>query len=274
MPGVVRLTINERELIADFLRDKLDEYVFVAQRLLSSSVDNSMVLATLHNAEIQSLLLLAGNAVPINLSNEVAKQYAASPYVKYSQIASIVGKTPDVTHFWSALNNDSHRVLRLVRERQPYLRLNHEIEGYEDVDVHYITLEHYEQYFKASYDMFIGEVGRAPNNLDHYQGRLRYQIQNKRAFGVFDKNDVLRFKVDVPIWYQQSCQVQGVWMHPEWRGKGLARQYFGATLQAIQRDIAVNVTLYVNDFNLPALNLYRGIGFTEITQYSTIFLDI
>jgi ribosomal protein S18 acetylase RimI-like enzyme len=275
MKPPVRLTAKNRPLVEDFLYDKVENYVFVAERVFGKNADDSIVLALLEDSSIESMLFISGNAVPISVSDQHAHQFVNTTYVKYAQIASIVGARDDVAIFWKALSNiDPSRRLASERPSQPYLLLDKHIESSLQSMIRYITLDDFDQYFDASHAMFVGEVGRAPYNLETYKERLRDQVLHKRSLGYFDDEGVLRFKVDVPIRYGDVCQVQGVWMHPEWRGHGRSAQHFSDALAIIQHDIAFRVTLYVNDFNLPALSLYRRLGFSQIEEYSTIFLDV
>lgn len=270
-----RLTDKDRPLIEQFLRDKLDLYVFVAERLLNHPSEDSIALAILDGDSISSMLYLSGNAVPISLSPESAEIFATTAYVKYAQIASIVGINQDVNCFWKALSaSDQSRSIENLRSYQPYMVLDETREVPSNPTLRYIESHDYEQYFDASYSMFLGEVGRAPINLDNYKSRLYEQIKKKRSIGYFDESGTLRFKIDIPICYENVCQVQGVWLHPEWRGQGKSSALFAEAIAVIQRDIAPRITLYVNDFNIPALKLYQGLGFKEIARYSTIFLDL
>ncbi len=275
MKPPVRLTAKDRHLVEAFLSDNLDQYVFVAERIFGRDAEDSIVLALLDDGSIESMLFISGNAVPISVSDQQAQQFVNTTYVKYAQIASIVGARDDVATFWKALSSsDPSRSVASERPSQPYLLLDKHIESSLQSMIRYITIDDFDQYFDASHAMFVGEVGRAPYNLETYKQRLRDQVLQKRSIGYFDDEGVLRFKVDVPIRYGDVCQVQGVWMHPEWRGHGRSAQHFSDALAIIQRDIAFRVTLYVNDFNLPALSLYRRLGFSQIEEYSTIFLDV
>jgi hypothetical protein len=270
-----RLTDKDRSLIERFFRDKMDTYVFVAERLLNHPSEESIALAIFDGDSISSMLYLSGNAVPISLSPDTAEIFAATTYVKYAQIASIVGIDQDVNCFWKALSvSDESRSIQNLRSYQPYMLLDVTRDVPSNPTLRYIEFYDFEQYFDASYSMFLGEVGRAPINLDNYKSRLHEQIMNKRSIGYFDESGTLRFKVDIPICYENVCQVQGVWLHPEWRGSGKSSALFAEAISVIQRDIAPRITLYVNDFNIPALKLYQSLGFKEITRYSTIFLDL
>ncbi|KPC90185.1 hypothetical protein ADL27_37135, partial [Streptomyces sp. NRRL F-6602] len=54
----------------------------------------------------------------------------------------------------------------------------------------------------------------------------------------------------------QVCQIQGVWVAPEYRGRGLSVSGMAAVLRYALADIAPVASLYVNDFNKPARASY------------------
>jgi uncharacterized protein len=65
------------------------------------------------------------------------------------------------------------------------------------------------------------------------------------------------------------CQVQGVWVDPEFRGRGLAAPGMAAVVE-LARQITPVVTLYVNAFNAPARSAYERVGFRTIETFATI----
>ena len=63
------------------------------------------------------------------------------------------------------------------------------------------------------------------------------------------------FKADLGSVSGSVCQVQGVWLEPELRGRGLAAPAMAAVVQ-LARNLVPTVSLYVNDYNLPARATY------------------
>ena len=67
-----------------------------------------------------------------------------------------------------------------------------------------------------------------------------------------------------------ACQVQGVWVPPDLRGRGLAAPGMAAVAEVARREIAPVVSLYVNDFNdgrpgdLPPGRLHRRRQFMSV----------
>jgi len=61
-----------------------------------------------------------------------------------------------------------------------------------------------------------------------------------------------------------------VWVIPELRGQGLAAPALASVVDFVQEEIAPNVTLYVNDFNRAARNVYARIGFDQVGEFATV----
>jgi predicted GNAT family acetyltransferase len=119
--------------------------------------------------------------------------------------------------------------------------------------------------------MFTGEVGLAPNDVVEYRQRVRAQITSNCSYGWFAQDGRVLFKVDVGAKYNDACQLQGVWLHPDLRGKGYSPELLQMAINLIQKQHCKKITLYVNDFNLPAISLYQQLGFVERNIFQTIF---
>ena len=126
----------------------------------------------------------------------------------------------------------------------------------------------------AAAAMFTEEVGFDPvaRYGEGYAARLRTLIAGQRCAIVTDVNGRVIFKADAGIVNLDAAQVQGVWLHPDYRGYGLAKPFFAAAAQILQRRYP-HLSLYVNDYNARALAMYRGTGWEQIGQFSTIIFE-
>ena len=61
-------------------------------------------------------------------------------------------------------------------------------------------------------------------------------------------------------------QVGGVYVHPDFRGKGIARRMTAEFINSLFKECR-GVTLFVKKNNLPARKLYAGLGFTVKGDY-------
>jgi hypothetical protein len=124
----------------------------------------------------------------------------------------------------------------------------------------------------ASVAMFTEEVGVSPIGPDGggaYRARVRELIDGGRAYARIEDGRVV-FKAEIGAVTPLACQVQGVWVRPELRGRGLAEAGMAALVNDALRRVAPVVSLYVNDYNRPARAAYRRVGFTQIATFASV----
>jgi predicted GNAT family acetyltransferase len=133
-----------------------------------------------------------------------------------------------------------------------------------------MTLDHWDAYYQAAVRMYTEEVGVSPlqGNPAGYRYYVRQLITSGRAFGVLDGDRVV-FKADLGSVSRGVTQVQGVWLDPALRGRGLAPGMMAAVVQ-LARSVAPVVSLYVNDYNAPARATYARVGFQQSGEFATI----
>ncbi|WNM26288.1 GNAT family N-acetyltransferase [Demequina capsici] len=138
------------------------------------------------------------------------------------------------------------------------------------------TLDDYDILLPACVHMFIGEVGYDPmrHGRAAYEDRLRYLVRAGRSFvqlgSLRGRLPEVIFKAEVGVLGGGVAQIQGVWTHPELRGRGIARAGMEALVRSVRAEVAPTVSLYVNDFNSPALAVYRRVGFRDVGTFATV----
>jgi predicted GNAT family acetyltransferase len=122
--------------------------------------------------------------------------------------------------------------------------------------------------------MFTEEVGVSPTASDGgaaYRARVAELIRAGRAFARIDDGRVV-FKAEIGSVTPSACQVQGVWVAPDLRGRGLSVPGMAAVVNTALADVAPVVSLYVNDYNSAARAAYRRVGLTDCgTSMSVLF---
>ena len=174
---------------------------------------------------------------------------------------------------WRRLEN-AWGPARDVREHQPLMTLDSAPQCAIDSAVRPARMDELDAYLVAAIDMFIGEVGVDPRLGDGgrgYRRRVASLIAAGRAWARFE-NGVVVFKAEVGSQSPTVSQIQGVWVHPEWRGRGLGTAGT-ATLAAVVVGTGRIASLYVNDFNTVAKATYDRIGFVEVGTFATVLLD-
>jgi predicted GNAT family acetyltransferase len=116
--------------------------------------------------------------------------------------------------------------------------------------------------------MILGELGYDPRtNRAGFLAAVRRAIAGG-VWWVWIVDGVLRFQLNVGPRSASTAQLQGVWTPPDQRGKG----YAAAALGAIARQLLTTeatLSLYVNDFNGPAIALYERLGFHRAGTFTT-----
>jgi ribosomal protein S18 acetylase RimI-like enzyme len=130
-----------------------------------------------------------------------------------------------------------------------------------------------ERVLELSAAMYLEEMGEDPLARDPAGYRRRVRVLTDRNWTyVYERDGELVFKMDVGCASQQGAQIQGVYVPRELRGRGLGTHAMGACCAlAFQRHPALS--LYVNDFNRPAVALYERLGFRrQPFDFQTIML--
>ena len=87
-----------------------------------------------------------------------------------------------------------------------------------------------------------------------------------RAFARIEDGRVL-FKAELGAVSARVAQIQGVWVDPEYRGRGLGTLGTAAVVAEALRTVAPTVSLYVNDFNVPARRAYERVGLRNVGTF-------
>ncbi len=220
--------------------------------------------------QLESLCYSGANLVPVEASQAAIAAFAARARMQGRRCSSIVGPAYAVSELWTLLA--SHwGTPREVRAVQPVMAISGLPEAEPDPMVRRVLPAELDVVLPACIAMFTEEVGVSPVGVDGgaaYRGRVAELIRAGRSFARIEGGRVL-FKAEIGAVTPFACQVQGVWVPPEERGRGQAVAGMAAVvLQALQ--IAPVVSLYVNDFNAPARAAYRRVGFTEVGTFMSV----
>jgi predicted GNAT family acetyltransferase len=159
-----------------------------------------------------------------------------------------------------------------VRASQPLLSTRRPPAVCADPGVRRVGLAELDLLMPACVAMFTEEVGSSPLGNDNgaaYRARVRDLVLGGRAFARIEDGQVL-FKAELGAVSARACQVQGVWVHPAHRGRGLGTAGTAAVVAEALRTVAPVVSLYVNDFNLPARRAYQRVGFENVGTFSSV----
>jgi predicted GNAT family acetyltransferase len=221
---------------------------------------------------LTSMCYAGANLVPICATPEAIAAFAERARRAGRRCSSIVGPAEPTADLWSRL--EPHwGPAREVRARQP-LMTTRALPGTITPDplVRRVHRDEMDVILPACVAMFTEEVGVSPLAGDGgllYQARVAELVSNGRAFARIENGEVV-FKAEIGAVTRHTCQIQGVWVAPHHRGRGLSETGMAAVLHYALRDVAPVASLYVNDFNTAARAAYRRVGFTEVGAFMSV----
>ncbi|MGW7369297.1 GNAT family N-acetyltransferase [Streptomyces sp. NPDC054841] len=221
---------------------------------------------------LRSLCYSGANLVPICATPEAVRAFAERARRTGRRCSSIVGPAETTARLWQLLE-PSWGPAREVRAHQPLMiteSMPRDIEP--DPYVRRIRKDEMGVIMPACVAMFTEEVGVSPMAGDGgllYQARVAELVGSGRSFARIDDGKVV-FKAEIGAATPQACQVQGVWVAPEFRGRGLSETGMAAVIRYALADVAPVVSLYVNDYNTVARAAYRRVGFREVGAFMSV----
>ncbi|QDQ97681.1 GNAT family N-acetyltransferase [Tomitella fengzijianii] len=221
----------------------------------------------------RALCFSGGNLVPLAGTRHDIEAFADRALRGPRLCTSLVGRSELTMPMWTLLES-RWGPAREVRPDQPLLALDAEPAVKPDALVRRVTMDDLAPYLEAAIAMFIEEVGIDPRLHDGGQGyreRVAATIRAGRAWARIADGRVL-FKAEVGSYSDRVGQIQGVWVRPGERARGLGTRGT-ATLCAELRAAGRTPSLYVNSFNAPARASYARIGFRQVATFSTVLID-
>ncbi|HYH10373.1 MAG TPA: GNAT family N-acetyltransferase [Thermoanaerobaculia bacterium] len=179
-------------------------------------------------------------------------------------VRAIISPAHLVETLWGALRTriDPPTVVRM---NQPIYALRKDPAHYPDLTVgRYSVMRDLDQLVPACAAMHKEEVGIDPLERDAagYRERIRELIEKKRSV-IRTINGEIVAKCEYSAVTSDAVQLMGVWSHPRYRRRGLSHDLLAEVCGHLLRKNRT-VTLFVNDFNTPAIGLYEKLGFERI----------
>lgn len=251
------------------------EDVFVASRVELCGVDSWRLGAELwgygERGHLQSLCYAGANLVPVQASLEAAGVFAERAKRQGRRCSSLVGPSAAVSQMWSLLE-PAWGPAREVRPVQPMMAIDEEPLIDPDPGVRRVELDEIDVLLPACVAMFTEEVGVSPLVGDSgqlYRSRVEELVALGRAWARIEDGEVL-FKAEVGAATREVCQLQGVWVHPSMRGRGMGAAGTAAVVEQARLRVAPVVSLYVNDFNVAARMAYERVGFRQVGTFASV----
>ncbi len=266
---------RDTDEVLDLLdRDPVPD-VFVTSRVLAAGLTESRLGAQVwgwgERGRLEALCYSGANLVPVQAGPEAVRAFAERARRQGRRCSSLVGEARAVQHLWQLLR-PHWGPERVVRVSQPLLALSGPPVVAPDPAVRRVRRDEVDVLLPACVAMFHEEIGVSPLLGDGgvlYRARVTELAASGRAYARIEDGQVL-FKAEIGAATPSVCQVQGVWVHPSARGRGLSVAGTAAVAVLAQEQVAPVVSLYVNDFNEPARRAYARVGFRQVGEFTSV----
>ena len=224
--------------------------------------------------DLDAVCLAGANLIPF--ARPGAERAAATAFADRGRRAgrrcsTIVGPATAVGPLWDRLET-AWGPPRDVRPQQPLLAIDGPPAVPAEPRVRPVRSVELDTLLPAAVAMFTEEVGVSPLRVDGgagYRARLAELVRAGRSLAWIERGEVL-FKAEIGAVSRSACQVQGVWVAPSHRGRGIGAAGTAAVVEYARTTIAPVVSLYVNDYNAPARAAYGRVGFREVGRYASV----
>ena len=223
---------------------------------------------------LEAVCLAGANLIPFALpGTEAAAAAAFADRARRGgrRCSTIVGPAAAVAPLWDLLA-PSWGPPRDLRLQQPLLAIDGPPAVAPEPRVRPVRPTELETLLPAAVAMFTEEVGVSPLRVDGgagYRARLAELVRAGHSLAWMEDGRVL-FKAEIGAVCRGACQIQGVWVAPGHRGRGIGAAGTAAVVEYARSAVAPVVSLYVNDFNASARAAYRRVGFREVGRYASV----
>jgi predicted GNAT family acetyltransferase len=251
-------------------RDPLVNVYLISRLIEERSLAATQMISVRLNGQIIAVASLATNIVLAadgTVSRDVVESAVAliadRILTRMMPVRAIISPADLVERLWThlRLRIDPPTVVRL---NQPIYAIKRRLEYPDLTESRYSTLRDLEALVPACAAMHREEVGIDPLDRDAagYRERIRELVERKRSV-IRVAEGRIGAKCEFSAVTDDAVQLMGVWTNPQFRRRGYAKEMLREVCGHLFRK-GKTVTLFVNDFNAPAIALYEGLGFQRI----------
>jgi ribosomal protein S18 acetylase RimI-like enzyme len=215
-------------------------------------------------ASLATNVVLAGDPdVPQDITNAAIAVVAERMITRMVPVRAIISPAPLVEVLWKEVK-DRLDPPTVVRMNQPIYAIHGRLDYPDLKEAAYSTTRDLDALVPACAAMHAEEVGIDPLERDAvgYRERVRELIEKKRSV-IRKAQGMIVSKCEYSAVTPECVQLMGVWTNPRARRNGYARGLLREVCGHLARK-GKTVTLFVNDFNAPAIALYESLGFRRI----------
>jgi predicted GNAT family acetyltransferase len=274
--NVAELTEDDRNEVLAFLSERPVHTVCMAGFIRDNGLVSPHNRGTFYgcrNSEgrLEGVALI-GHATLIDARTERSMQEFGLLAQGYQRTHLVLGERDRIEQFWNYYADDGQEMRLVCREL--LFELRRAMQNREEVEgLRRATLADLDQIVPVQASMAEQESGLNPFNADPegFRARCARRIEMGRIW-VLEEDGQLMFKADIQADTPDVVYLEGVWVNPSDRSKGIGRKCLRQLCQnLLTRTRAVCVL--VNEDNKRAHTFYRMCNFKMRGIYDSIFLE-
>jgi predicted GNAT family acetyltransferase len=275
---VRRLSFSEAPALRSWLLGDIARHSFLLGWLHENDVlpvdpdHRFQFLGAMQRDQIVAVSLLAGNSISVVYGEGAGATALGAFHRRVSaQLQTILGPREAVEPFWHAYSGSSLAPLQVRRQVLLDLRAR-ELRYFSEPLLQLAEPEDLNDLFQMSVAMHEEETGLPlhPSERDVFRRNVAARIDSGHTWCLRDSfTDRMMFKASLASLSPEVAQVEGVFVSPSFRGSGVARRALSEMLRRVLYTVD-RVTLYADEKNMPALKLYRRLGFRDAGPWITI----
>jgi uncharacterized protein len=242
----------ERDDVLAFCEEDPIERVFLAD---VAARGLGRFAAVRNGGRLTALCHLGANVVPSGTGTAAFAELATK-----TRPRMLIGNEGAVTELWEAARDD----LPAVKEDRPGQPV-YVVEALRPAQMGDLAL-----LVRTSAAAYLEEAGIDAYARDPalFEWRTRTQIEERRSW-LWEQDGRILFKAEASAWTRHAVQLQQVWVDPELRGRGYAKQGL-ADLLAFLLGTTPVVCLFVRPENVVAIGLYESLGMRPVGAYRSL----
>ena len=256
--------------LAFLRRDPLINVYLISRLLEERFVSATQTVEVRYNRDVVLVASLATNVVmacdpqaPAEIVDAATAIVAERILTRMLPVRAIISPAALVESLWQRLRSQLDPPT-VVRMSQPVYAISGRFDFPDFKEVRFATMRDLDGLVPSCAAMHKEEVGIDPLDRDSvgYRERIRELVEKRRSI-VRIINGRIAAKCEFSAVTTDAVQLMGVWTDPAWRRRGFARALLREVCGHLARK-GKSVTLFVNDFNHPAIALYESLGFRQI----------
>ena len=270
-----RLTDESQEEVLKFLAERPLHTVVMAGLIRDNGMESKSNRGTFYacrdgHGKLAGVALI-GHAMFVDARSEEALQEFAALAQKFPHTHMMLGEGELIERFWKYYAPNGQTGRRFSRE--VLFELSQPAPEFESVsELRPAVLSDLSLIVPVHAALAFEESGVNPLEVDAagFRDRCRRRIEEQRVW-VLVENGELIFKADIISDTDAVVYLEGIYVHPQQRGKG----YGSRCLSALARELfsrTKSISLLVDQERKQAQRFFRKLGFVSRGFYETIFL--